>query len=85
VGHVRAPARRNARRYIAAVAACGVLIGLLGCGADDLVFPGEIAPTATASPGATPGCLPSGDACVSSSDCCSAICTTTDGMNFFCQ
>jgi len=56
-----------------------------GCGGDDLVFPGMIPPTETATPVGTPTCGASGDACTIGSDCCSGSCITSDGVDFFCQ
>jgi hypothetical protein len=71
--------------FLLSLVAFCALLAFVGCGADDLVIPGSIPPTETGTPGATPGCLPSGDACVSASDCCSGSCVTFDGTTFQCQ
>jgi hypothetical protein len=53
-----------------------------GCGQDDLTFPGDF-PTPTAAPTTT--CGASGSVCTDGSECCSAVCTTADGVNFTCE
>ena len=70
---------------VAVLAACVNLFALTGCGEGDLVFPGMALPTMTVTPIETPTCLPSGDACVLASDCCSGSCITVVGVNFTCQ
>jgi len=69
---------------LAALGALGVL-AVASCGNEDLIFPGEIPPTGTPTPVSTPTCLPSGDACANSSDCCSGACVTNDNVTFFCE
>jgi hypothetical protein len=61
------------------------VVAATGCGGEDLVFPGMIPPTETATPVETPTCGVSGDACTLNTDCCSGQCVTSDGVNFFCQ
>jgi hypothetical protein len=70
-----------------AIIALGAAIALLGCGGNDLVIAGALpspSTTVTGTPG-TPGCLPAGDACSLSSDCCSGLCFSPDGVSLICQ
>ena len=80
----RTRSRARHRRLVLALAVMGAVM-LASCGTEDLVVPGEIPPTETPTPVLTPTCLPSGDACVSSTDCCSGNCITEDEVDFFCQ
>ena len=69
---------------VSLAAFCG-LVTLVGCGGEDLIFPGVPLSTATVSGTQTPGCLASGDSCSVASDCCSGQCVTLDGVNLTCQ
>ena len=69
--------------FTATVVLVYVLIGLPGCGGEDLVFPGMFLPTPTAAPTAT--CVASGGTCTLNSDCCSGACITPNGVTFQCQ
>jgi len=59
------------------------VVSFIGCGGDDLVFPGML-PLPTATITGTPSCLPSGDACTLSSDCCSGNCFN-NGLTLQCE
>jgi hypothetical protein len=66
------------------LAALCLQVAAVGCGSDDLVFPGMVLPTAVPTTTETPGCVTSGGACTVSGDCCSGDCFTPDGVNFEC-
>jgi hypothetical protein len=67
-----------------AIIVLGALVALIGCGGPDLLVPGAL-PSPTTTVTGTPGCLPSGDACSLSTDCCSGLCFSPDGVSLICQ
>lgn len=64
------------------VALCTV-VSFIGCGTEDLVFPGML-PLPTVTTTGT-SCLVAGDACTVSSDCCSGNCFSPDGVTLQCE
>jgi hypothetical protein len=65
------------------IALCAVA-SFIGCGTEDLVFPGML-PLPTATITGTPGCLPAGDTCTLANDCCSGVCFSPDGVSLQCE
>ena len=86
-------------KKISAVVALYLLAMLVGCGNNDLTFPGESVATSTpggptdtpgpgaATPTSTPltDCGSGGDDCVVNTDCCSGQCVSVDGVLFECE
>jgi len=86
--------------YRVAALSAAFVISLLAtaCGNADLTLPGSAAPTVIVTPGgtvspaagtpvptATTVCGQRGTTCATGEDCCSGVCTSSDGITFLCQ